>query len=148
MRTARVALALIAAFASVQGHAQTSAAEPAFDVVSIRPSAPETGPARTAATPEQRAATVRHMLVDRLHLVAHIEPRELPSYDLLLDRKDGRLGPGLVSSTLDCDAISAARREGIAPLPTFDPDNPTHARSPARSIASRARRRYAFSYKC
>lgn len=181
MRTVRVACALIAAFASARGLAQTPAAEPAFDVVSVRPSAPETGPARTAnifsqrpdgsvtatrvfignligraypaissaeivglpdwafgqyfdiratspltaATSEQRATMVRGMLVDHFQLVAHIERRELPSYDLLLDRKDGRLGPGLVSSTFDCDAINAARRAGTAPLPTFDPDNPT-----------------------
>ena len=183
MRTPRVALAsIIAAVATHVGQAQAPAADPTFEVVSVRRSAPETGPTRTAnifsqrpdgavtatrvfignligraypsissaeivglpdwgfgeffdiratsrlaaATPDQRAAMVRAMLVDRFHLVAHTERRDFPSYDLVLDRKDGRLGPGLTPSPLDCDAINAARRASASPPePTFDPGNPT-----------------------
>jgi uncharacterized protein (TIGR03435 family) len=179
----RVALGSIAVAVSlaVAADAQAPAANPTFEVVSVRRSAPETGPTRTAnifsqrpdgsvtatrvfignligraypsissaeivglpdwafgeffdiratspltaATPDQRAGMVRAMLTDRFRLVAHTERRELPSYDLLLDRKDGRLGPGLVSSALDCEAINAARRAAVGPPPTFDPDNPT-----------------------
>jgi len=76
----------------------------------------------TTATPDQRAAMLRSMLADRFRLMAHAERRELPSYDLVLDRKDGRLGPGLVPSELDCEALAAARRAGTAGSPNFDPD--------------------------
>jgi len=138
----------------------------AFDVVSIKPSAPETGPNFSAnilrqrpdggltvtrmyvgnliarayapitrpeifglpewasrqfydisatsplasATAEQRTAMLRTMLADRFQLLAHTERRELPSYDLLLDRKDGRIGPGLTPSDVDCVALAARRR--------------------------------------
>ena len=151
-----------------------------FDVVSIKPSTPETGPERSAnifsqrpdgaltvtrmvignligrayapiarpeifglpdwatrefydvsatsplttATPEQRTSMLRAMLADRFRLLAHTERRELPSYDLVLDRPDGRLGPGLVPSSLDCDAIIAARRAAATAPPEFDRDNP------------------------
>jgi uncharacterized protein (TIGR03435 family) len=180
----RVALAsfVAAAFSLAVGHAQAPAAGPTFDVVSIKSSAPETGPTRTAnifrqrpdggitttrtpvsslisraypatttpdivglpdwarrdfydvnatsplatATAEQRTAMLRAMLADRFQLLAHTERRELPSYDLVLDRKDGRLGPGLLPSETDCEALRAARRaaEGTSPPPDFDPGKP------------------------
>ena len=84
-----------------------------------------TSPLATA-TPEQRTAMLRAMLADRCQLLVHTERRELPSYDLLLDRKDARLGPGLVPSDLDCEALAAARRAAAAtsPPPDFDPDKP------------------------
>jgi len=161
---------------------QTPSPGPAFDVVSIKQSPPQTGPTRTAnifrqrpdggltttrtavsslisraypatsspdmvglpdwarrdfydvnatsplatATAEQRTAMLRAMLADRFQLLAHTERRELPAYDLVLDRKDGRLGPGLLPSELDCEALRAARRaaEGTSPRPDFDPAKP------------------------
>jgi uncharacterized protein (TIGR03435 family) len=180
MRAPRAALGLIAAAAMAHavGHAQA----PAFDVVSIKPSAPETGPNRTAniirprpdggltttrtpvssliaraypdvsfpdtvgmpewarrefydisatspltlATADQRTAMLRAMLADRFKLLAHAERRALPSYDLVRERKDGRLGPGLIPSDLDCEAIVAARRAAaaVSPPPEFDPSRP------------------------
>jgi uncharacterized protein (TIGR03435 family) len=178
LRTIAVAVSL-----AVAADAQAPAAAPAFDVVSIKPSEPETGPNRTAnivtqrpdggliavrtpvssliaraypgtsapdtvgfpdwarrqfwdisatasltaPTTEQRAAMLRSMLADRFGLLAHTERRTLPTYDLVLDRKDGRLGPGLAASDVDCDAINAARRAAYAtgqPLPPVDPDKP------------------------
>jgi uncharacterized protein (TIGR03435 family) len=182
----RVALGVLVAAAllmpAAAGQLPAPATEPTFDVVSIKLSAPETGPTRTAnifrqrpdggvtvvrmavgnligrayapisrpeifglpdwasrdfydvsatsplptPTPEQRTAMLRALLADRFQLLAHIERRELPSYDLVLDRKDGRLGAGLVPSELDCEAMAAARRAAvsIAPPPEFDPDRP------------------------
>jgi uncharacterized protein (TIGR03435 family) len=178
----RVALGSIAVAVSlaVAADAQAPAANPTFEVVSVRRSAPETGSTRTAnvfsqrpdgaitatpvfignligraypsissaeivglpdwafneffdiratspltaATPEQRAAMLRAMLADRFQLLAHTERRELPSYDLLVDRKDGRLGSALVPTNTDCDALNAARRAGTAPPPVFDADKP------------------------
>ena len=177
MRAALGSIAVAVSLA-VAAAAQAPAAAPAFDVVSIKLSLPETGPNRSAnivrqrpdggltttrtpvatiiyraypdasapdtvglpdwarrdfyditatsplttATVDQRAAMLRAMLADRFQLRAHIERRELPAYDLVLDRKDGRLGSGLVPTSTDCDAVNAARRAGTAPPPVFDPD--------------------------
>jgi uncharacterized protein (TIGR03435 family) len=185
MRTPFVVLGLIVAATLVDGVglAQEPAAGPTFDVVSIKPSAPEAGPNFTAnavtwrpdggltttrtpvssliaraypgasvaemiglppwalrafydisatsplaaATAGQRTAMLRAMLAERFRLLAHTERRELPSYDLVLDRKDGRLGPGLVRSGLDCETLTAARRaaaEAGSPRPEVDPNKP------------------------
>ena len=44
----------------------------------------------------------RAMFADRMKLVAHIEQREKDAYALVLARNDGRLGPEMKPSTLDC----------------------------------------------
>jgi uncharacterized protein (TIGR03435 family) len=44
----------------------------------------------------------RAMFADRMKLVAHVEQREKDAYALVLARSDGRLGPELKPSTLDC----------------------------------------------
>jgi uncharacterized protein (TIGR03435 family) len=191
MCTFRVALVLIAAaLARASGHAQTPAAEPVFDVVSIKPHVvsgtevaaftmmnqrPDGGltmsrvpvglilamayqPMSTAdmvglpdwaqrefydisATAslkdpslETRMQMVRAMLADRFRLQAHRERREVPSFDLVLARDDGKLGPALVRSANDCDALIAARRKEAAaaaraggpppPPQRFDPNAP------------------------
>ena len=54
-------------------------------------------------------AMVRHLLADRFKLQLRKETRQLPVYDLVLDRKDGRFGPGLKSFDGTC-----------APQPTVD----------------------------
>ena len=85
-------------------------------------------------TLEDRQAMVRAMLVDRFRLLAHRERREVPSFDLVLGRDDGRLGTGLVKTETDCDAVMAARRKeaeeasrsGTPPPPPqgFDANSP------------------------
>ena len=62
----------------------------------------ETTSTLTTATAEDRAAMMRAMLADRFKLVAHVEKREEPVYDLVLARKDGKLGKGLQKSDADC----------------------------------------------
>jgi bla regulator protein BlaR1 len=47
---------------------------------------------------------VKTMLVDRFHLVTHVEKRDLPIYELVLARRDGKLGEKLTPSTADCSA--------------------------------------------
>ena len=67
-------------------------------------------------TREQRAEMIpmmwRAMFADRMKLVAHIEQREKDAFALVLARSDGRLGPDLKPSTLDC-----TRPNGTAPTP-------------------------------
>jgi uncharacterized protein (TIGR03435 family) len=60
---------------------------------------------------------LRALLADRFKLKAHTESRELPVYDLMLARSDGRLGPDLVPSKSDCarsDEIIAEQSAAIA----------------------------------
>jgi uncharacterized protein (TIGR03435 family) len=67
-------------------------------------------PLGRAATPQERAVMVRAMLVDRVKLATHVEKRQLPVYDLVLARGDGRLGAGIKPSDVDCVAKAAADR--------------------------------------
>jgi uncharacterized protein (TIGR03435 family) len=47
---------------------------------------------------------IRNLLKDRFNLVTHTETRELPVYNLVLARSDGRLGPALEESSAECQA--------------------------------------------
>ena len=67
-------------------------------------------PLSRPATPEERAAMIRAMLVDRVRLQTHVEKRALQVYDLVLARSDGRLGAGIKPSEVDCVAKAAADR--------------------------------------
>lgn len=53
-------------------------------------------------TRQQRAEMMRRMFAERMKLQAHIEERERSVFALVLARSDGRLGPQLTPSTLDC----------------------------------------------
>jgi uncharacterized protein (TIGR03435 family) len=58
---------------------------------------------------------LQSLLADRFKLKTHTETRELPAYDLVLARGDGRLGPELKPSRSDCskpDEVLA--RQGAA----------------------------------
>ena len=50
---------------------------------------------------------LRSLLADRFKLKAHTESRELPLYDLVLARSDGRLGPDL--KTLEVRLLEGRR---------------------------------------
>ena len=76
-----------------------------------------------AATPEQLEQMWRSLLVDRMKLAAHYETRDRRGYDLVLARTDGKLGPELKPSTLDC--------------PAADPSQPPPRPSPALLSAAR-----------
>lgn len=64
---------------------------------------------------------VRSLLEDRFNLVVRRETREMPTYALVLDREDGRLGPALRRSTTDCETLLAGARRG-GPPPAPNPD--------------------------
>ena len=82
------------------------------------------------ATPEERAAMMRAMLADRAKLIARVEKRDQPVYFLVLSRDDGKLGPGIKPSEVDCVAKQAADRAaaeaaaaaGTPPPPRQIPD--------------------------
>jgi uncharacterized protein (TIGR03435 family) len=50
----------------------------------------------------QLPSALQKLLADRFKLVVHHETKELPAYSLLLDRADGRLGPRMKRSDVDC----------------------------------------------
>src|SRR5688572_1629366 len=66
------------------------------------------------APPEQTRAMVRTLLRDRFKLAVHMETRDTPIYSLVTARTDGRLGPNLKRSTMDCGPIRAQRAEATA----------------------------------
>jgi len=58
-------------------------------------------------TREQLPAALQKLLADRFKLVAHHETKELAVYHLMLTRADGRLGPKLRRSDVDCSNPNA-----------------------------------------
>jgi uncharacterized protein (TIGR03435 family) len=54
------------------------------------------------STPEQRRQMWQVAFADRMKLMAHVEDRERDTFALVLARSDGRLGPQMKPSTLDC----------------------------------------------
>src|SRR5687767_14926850 len=65
-----------------------------------------TGPQRPAAM----RLMVRRLLAERFGLQTHLESRELPTYELLMARRDGRLGPNLKAATVDCRPFLTGER--------------------------------------
>jgi uncharacterized protein (TIGR03435 family) len=59
---------------------------------------------------EQMELMLRALLAERFKLAVHYEIQERPVYALVLARGDGRLGPDIRKSDLDCEAIRAARK--------------------------------------
>jgi uncharacterized protein (TIGR03435 family) len=61
---------------------------------------------------------LRTLLADRFKLKTHTETRELPVYDLVLARSDGRLGPDLRPSKSECanksDEVTAQQSAAVA----------------------------------
>jgi uncharacterized protein (TIGR03435 family) len=56
---------------------------------------------------------LRTLLEDRFKLAVHSDVRELPIYALVLARTDGRLGPKLVRSDIDCDKALAEQADAM-----------------------------------
>jgi uncharacterized protein (TIGR03435 family) len=60
---------------------------------------------------EGRPAYYRGLLADRFNIAVRIEPREMDVYTLTLARSDGRLGPGLRRSDVNCEPVIAENRK-------------------------------------
>jgi uncharacterized protein (TIGR03435 family) len=78
-----------------------------FDIVAKAEGNPPPGVPGGAALGRTNVM-LRALLKERFKLTAHTETRELPIYALVLARRDGRLGPRLRPTTVDCVAILAA----------------------------------------
>ena len=66
---------------------------------------------------------LRTLLADRFKLLMHRETKELPIFELVLVRLDGRLGPQLRPAAVDC-ATQAAAARGEAPPASSGPPGP------------------------
>jgi uncharacterized protein (TIGR03435 family) len=69
-----------------------------------------------ASTAAELRLMLRSLLIDRFKLRVHVESREQDAYALTLARPDGRLGPQLRPSRVDCPARMEAQRRN-EPLP-------------------------------
>ena len=71
---------------------------------------------------------MRALLEERFKLATHQEKRDMPIYALVLARSDGKLGPQLQASTVDCAALRGRGRGpgGVPPGgPPPGPPSPT-----------------------
>jgi uncharacterized protein (TIGR03435 family) len=74
-------------------------------------------PRPTPGNPGPLPSMMRSLLIERFKLAVHRETREFPAYALQLARRDGKLGPQLHPSTVDCAAIATARGGSAGPPP-------------------------------
>ena len=87
-------------------------------------------------SPEDRRMMTKTLLRDRFKLVFHTEKRDLPIYALVVQRSDGRLGPGLKRIPDDECPPPGSRRSagpGGPPPPAASPFDP-NAVAPCGSI--------------
>ena len=67
---------------------------------------------------------LRTLLADRFKLVMHKETKELPIFELVVARQDGKLGPQLRPAAVDCAARAAAAKGGTPPPASPGPPGP------------------------
>jgi uncharacterized protein (TIGR03435 family) len=72
--------------------------------------------APSALTPSQRQSMLQTLLADRFKLIVHRERRLVPSYALVIARRDGRLGPNLQPTPKRCTDWMASGRQGDVPM--------------------------------
>ena len=71
---------------------------------------PAAGPPPASTPPAPRMMLMmRTLLRDRFGMVARVETREMPILELRVARADGRLGPQMKPSTVDCGALLGGR---------------------------------------
>jgi uncharacterized protein (TIGR03435 family) len=75
-------------------------------------------------TPQEQHAMLRRLLADRFGLRAHVEQRDLTIYELVLDRREGKLGPQLRRSETQC-AQPGTPTAGQAATPPAQPGTST-----------------------
>ena len=56
--------------------------------------------------PEQFSAMLKNLLIDRFQLSVHTAAQDQQIYAIILVRKDGKLGPSLRPSNVDCDKVA------------------------------------------
>jgi uncharacterized protein (TIGR03435 family) len=69
---------------------------------------------------DQIQAIFREIFATQLKLKVHYERRDTPTYDMVVARSDGRLGPGVRRLDVDCEALRDAARRGET-VPSLPP---------------------------
>ena len=87
-----------------------------IDMVRYDISATAPGP----LTPASSQLAIQRMLADRFGLAVHTETRELPIFALTVARDDGRLGPKIKKSAVDCEAIIKANMQSRGDGPRIE----------------------------
>jgi len=72
-----------------------------------------TATASYPASPQEMNVMLQRLLADRFDLNVHRDKRELSVYALVLARRDGKLGPGIHSAAVDCQAIAAKPLDSV-----------------------------------
>jgi uncharacterized protein (TIGR03435 family) len=85
--------------------------------------------------PDDTLLALRALLRTRFNLVIRSETQQLSIYALVTARSDGRLGPRMSRSTVDCNALLAARRGGGS-APPAPGDRPCGLRGRVGSVQS------------
>jgi uncharacterized protein (TIGR03435 family) len=99
-----------------------------FDIAAKAEDGAVSGPPPPPGQPGPIQLMLRALLADRFKFVAHNEDRELPIFALVLNKPDGKLGPQLTKSTVDCSTVGrGARGDGRGPVPPPGPPQPGQA---------------------
>jgi uncharacterized protein (TIGR03435 family) len=86
-----------------------------FEAFNIVAKAGSDAPTDELALSQVRPGYLRGLLEDRFQLKYHWESRQLPAYNLVLARRDGKLGPQLQRRTADCSADAPCDFRPIKP---------------------------------
>jgi uncharacterized protein (TIGR03435 family) len=78
---------------------------------------PPGGPLVPGGPPGVPQQMIQSLLADRFKLVVRRDIRDMPTYNLVVARRDGTLGDRLKTSSVDCAAQVAARGRGAAAGP-------------------------------
>jgi uncharacterized protein (TIGR03435 family) len=100
--------------------------EDRFDVIAKAEGDGDANPFRPTKPGETSRGQLmlRALLAERFKLAVHNENRELPIYALVLARNDGKLGPQLKKSAIDCLANPGPGSRPQAPQPGQPPPPP------------------------
>lgn len=93
-----------------------------------------TAKAQDEASPEQIRLMLRTLLADRFKLKVRRETRELALYDLVVSRRDGKLGPQLRRAEPDCSSVAPVI--GAPPDPSRPPTCGYLGPAPGVSLAA------------
>lgn len=86
-----------------------------FDVVAH--ASEDLEPSIPGGPPGRLQLMLQRLLAERFNLAMHRETREQPVYELTMARADGRLGPRISASKIDCMSAMIAAGRGKEPMP-------------------------------